>query len=562
MGRALFYSVSILMTISSACSAAESAATTPNSGDQNQWLTLATYVACGLGLFLVGCWASDAFARAKPEVTGREVPPREVPLRFLARRNLIVSGTIVYVIACMVIFALIVLFYKNVMVIAELLKIPEIEITEWKEALDITNPSYLLTVAFACAVFVGLLKLENDYNPVLVFRKIIYGWIGIPSLAEDIRDLILDKLVIPEAALSRACSDVPGGGQAQGDAITKSKWAELCYMRSWLEEQKRRGDEPELFHDSSFNWDQLVADFDTHRTAAMTKFEWNNGLEKLRENFATMIACYLIYTNPTRPELVTDATLFGIKLRRREQENPLTLTIVYTVTLIISCYIGVFISGALFDLANGAVLTIASLSKNAAYSVRWTGLALGNYGIPIIAILLVRYIIWRANPNRVYSRISLYAWIFVISFCLAPIGLSLSSEIFGQQPLPWSQFWSLPPTRISSAFGPALTCVLINHHLDAAIEEHSSAATRQPALKQVLISVGFTLIVLVFTLPALAGIPNRAGEWSVDKVQWVALGTVATITLSLGLISQASAAKRKDRVPDALVPGPAQIAGA
>jgi hypothetical protein len=62
-------------------------------------------------------------------------------------------------------------------------------------------------------------------------------------------------------------------------------------------------------------------------------------------------------------------------------------------------------------------------------SQRWLVLVFGMYGVPILGILILRYLAWLANPVRGYSILVAYAWIFLISAILSTLGLAVLVEL-------------------------------------------------------------------------------------------------------------------------------------
>src|SRR5215471_14097998 len=122
--------------------------------------------------------------------------------------------------------------------------------------------SYPLVVIFAAAVFVASLKFERDWNPLWVLRHALHGWISIPRLANALMMMARDELVVPDDARTVLMRDPDTSFVAIEDfekdrRSLDRRWAELCYIRFWLEHFRAIGSHLTFFNEPSFAWDQL-----------------------------------------------------------------------------------------------------------------------------------------------------------------------------------------------------------------------------------------------------------------------------------------------------------------
>ena len=126
--------------------------------------------------------------------------------------------------------------------------------------------SYPLVVIFSAAIFVSLLKVEKDWNPLFVLRRVVQGWVSIPQFANAIMVMARDELLVPVEARATVAGDPDTPYVTLGDFDKDRRsldrhWAELCYIRLWLEHHRAQGSHFTFFNEPSFAWEQLQADY-------------------------------------------------------------------------------------------------------------------------------------------------------------------------------------------------------------------------------------------------------------------------------------------------------------
>src|SRR5438552_3358073 len=139
---------------------------------------------------------------------------------------------------CLLVYALIAYFHKPLLPLVRVLA-PELYQAIDKSMSDGSLP-YPLVVIFSAAMFVVLMKLDNDWNPLFVLRLVVHGWVSIPQLANALMVMTRDELVVPIEARSQVAGS-PDTPYVTVDDFDKDRqsldrhWAELCYIRLWLE---------------------------------------------------------------------------------------------------------------------------------------------------------------------------------------------------------------------------------------------------------------------------------------------------------------------------------------
>src|SRR5690349_3181138 len=106
-------------------------------------------------------------------------------------------------------------------------------------------------------------------------------------------------------------------------------------------------------------------------------------------------------------------------------------------------YFGVYFSAVAYDLLHGSGIATAIFDQNTEDVQRWICLAFGDYGVPILGILILRYLVWRISPVRHYPIIVAYAWVFLISAVMSTFGLTIMAELVGRRAGHWNEFFSI-----------------------------------------------------------------------------------------------------------------------
>jgi hypothetical protein len=114
-------------------------------------------------------------------------------------------GVLAYVGVCLLVYALIAYFHKPLLPLVRVLA-PELYVTIEKSMSDGSLP-YPLVVVFSAAIFVALMKLDKDWNPLFVLRRVVHGWVSIPQLANALMVMARDELLVPVEARSKVVDD-------------------------------------------------------------------------------------------------------------------------------------------------------------------------------------------------------------------------------------------------------------------------------------------------------------------------------------------------------------------
>jgi hypothetical protein len=183
-------------------------------------------------------------------------------------------------------------------------------------------------------------------------------------------------------------------------------------------------------------------------------------------------------------------------------------------------------------------MTATVADQQVAPIVRATLLAIGNYGTPIFLVLLVRNVLWKIFPTRLYSRAAAYCALFLLALMAAPGGFSLASlELTGAE-ITLHNWLSTGISVLQWGFSPAVVCVYICNNLDNRVDEIAISEHEANIIGDLLITLGIMMLAIIFTAPAISGIESVNGIWSVEKQKWVALIATAIISFSIGLVSR------------------------
>ena len=254
-------------------------------------------------------------------------------------------------------------------------------------------------------------------------------------------------------------------------------------------------------------------------------------LDDLRRRMSRIVACYLSYRYEAEDQFLNACNAFGITVEKFTRDNPLVYAVAYIVTLILSVYMGVYASAVAFDYHAGLGMTGQDLSLIG----RWILLSLANYGLAITTILTLKVIYWYRSTD--VPTIFVYCWSFVIAAIIGPAGLA-SVLIY------WHPERNIIDTFIAKlpwGVGPGLLAVFILYYLDR--QTYSKYQTLRNRSKSIImnfaIAIMFSLITLVLLLPPLMSIRAPEGSpWTTEKLQVVAAGTTALVTLSMALVAQ------------------------
>ena len=498
-----------------------------------------------LGVVVAARLASDAFAR-------RAVPVADVPTfpRYMTSRQQYRLGSLVFVTIACGFFLLLVYEHRQVVDVASLFDdvIPKNLLNAVKDQ----SASYLVIIAAMGAVYLYFLTKETQWNVLLIMRDLIYRWISIPELAGQIVAQIRFSLRVPQDAIAAVIANSTGVVEQdfRKDSNTPDRlWAETCYMKWWLTQGHDAGEDATFFNEESFGFDKLLRELEQ---TSRDLISWKSGapanlalvelfekIKDLHNRFSRLVACYLIYRNGSRKELCAEADKFGLELKNpTPQQYPLRYWIVYVIVLIAAVYVGVYASAITCDLLRGAGLNVAQDSDRA---MAWIMYSLSNYGLAIVAILLLRSVSGDLGIAIHQSHLITYCWTFIVAFVVGPLGLTIAVHFFSQGPTTLIPLHVLYYNMLKWGSGPALVCVYISYYLDRQTFQDlpnidHSAATIGWRLANCFGFASITLVVLLPLLLALAAQPDSA--WDSVKLRFVATGTTFCLTFALALAAQ------------------------
>jgi hypothetical protein len=382
---------------------------------------------------------------------------------------------------------------------------------------------------------------------------------------------------VPRAAIAdvvRDCKEVSEADFQKAGNTPDRVWAETCYMKHWLGQAQGAGEDAIFFHEQSFGFQELLTQFEkgSKRMRAWKSGEAidsrvagelveeikeldNKFIRDLRDKFARLIACYLLYRNASIEALRAEADKFGIELRKNvAAENPLRYWIVYILALIASVYVGVYASGIAYDLITGAGLNVA---QNPELVQSWILYSLSNYGVAILAVLLLRVISPKLGLGQHQTHLITYCWTFVIALTTGPFGLTIAAHVFGAEKFQTMPLLELFRQTLQWGLGPALVAVYISYYLDRQTcydlpdINHSSATVGWRLLN----CIGFAAITLFLMIPPLLMLEAQPGAvWDIAKLRFVASGTVFFIALGLALAAQFALRKGTEDASPILTP--------
>ena len=520
-----------------------------STGQPDAFLYTAQAALLLLGMAFAGYWAYAAFDTPPIKLGDGPTLPR-----YMTQPAQYRLGVLVYVGACLMVYALIAYFHRDLLPLVGAL-MPELYQTIQR---SMTNGSltYPLVVIFSAAIFVSLLKVEKDWNPLFVLRRVVHVWVSIPQFANAIMVLARDELFVPVEARAEVASaaDAPYVTVGDFDKDRRSldrHWAELCYIRLWLEHYRAQGSHFTFFNEPSFAWEQLQADYDNarDRIAPLKRGDVTDpnifadvagGVEALRRQYCRLAACFLVFKNQTQKNALRDAKRFGVTITPDvPRANPLRYTAIFFVGIMIAIYLGVSLSAVAWDLLQGNLH--GAFTQDPDLVTWWIGYALAIYGTPILAVLLLRYLGWTIDPGQPNSYLISYATIFLIALGVSVTCLAIAIKLAGTTQAATLPFPELVFTRLKWGISPAVVAVYIAYHMDRQIDpllpdigsyEHWRLAQR------LMSCVFFGFLVAGFSaLPALS-ISVSFTAWSVDKQRTVVIGTIFVIGLIMALVGE------------------------
>ena len=502
-----------------------------------------------LGMAFAGYWAYEAFDAPPIKLGDGPTLPR-----YMTQPSQYRLGVIAYVGVCLLVYALIAYFHKPLLPLVRVLA-PELYQAIDKSMSDGSLP-YPLVVIFSAAMFVVLMKLDNDWNPLFVLRRVVHGWVSIPQLANALMVMTRDELVVPIEARSQVAGS-PDTPYVTVDDFDKDRqsldrhWAELCYIRLWLERYRAQGSHFTFFNEPSFAWEKLQSDYDGARSlvAPLKRGDVTDSsifadvaakVESLRRQYCRLAACFLVFKNQTRKNALGDAKEFGVTITPDlPRANPLRYTVIFFVAIMIAIYLGVSVSATTWDLLHGGIST--ALTQDPDLITWWIGYALAIYGMPIFAVLLLRYLGWTIDPGQPNSYLISYATVFLVGLGVSVACLVIAIKLAGTTPAATMSLHDLILTRLKWSISPAIVSVYIAYHVDRQIDPllpdiGSSEFWRLP--QRLMSCFFFGLLVAGFSaFPALS-ISTSFTMWPVDKQRLVIVGTIFIIGVIMALVGE------------------------
>jgi hypothetical protein len=509
-----------------------------------------------LGMAFAAYWAYEAFNAPPFKLGDGPALPR-----YMTQPGQYRLGAIAFVAMCLVVYSLIAYFHQDLLPLVGIIA-PDLYAAIEKSTKD-GSLAYPLVVIFAAAIFIALLKIEKDWNPLLMLRRVVQGWVSIPQLANELMIMARDELVVPAdwRAMVAANPDTPYVTIDDFDKDRRSldrRWAELCYIRLWLELHRAQGSHFTFFNEPSFAWVQLQADYDDARTRIgplkRGRVRGSNisnisnifaeimaKVDTLRRQYCRLAACFLVFKNQTQKNALCDAKQFGVTVAMEGgRANPLRYIAIYLVAIMVAIYLGVSLSAVGWDLLSGRA--DAAFSQDPDLITRWIGFALANYGMPILAILLLRYLGWTVDPSQPNSYLVSYAAIFLVALVVSAHCLALAIKLAGVGPAAALPYYEIVFSRAKWSVSPAIVAVYVAVHMDRKIDPHApgSASPEQHGLLQRLTSCALFggLVTLFSVVPTLAIPAVDPSAWTLNKLRMVVIGTTFIIGLTMALVGE------------------------
>lgn len=519
------------------------------------------YIAQGtlltFGMAFTGYWAYEAFNAPAIRLDNGPTLPR-----YMTQPNQYRLGAIAFVGICLLVYALIAYFHKEFLPLVAILA-PELHETIEKSMTD-GSLAYPLVVIFAAAIFVTALKIEKDWNPLLVLRRVVHGWVSIPQLANALMVMARDELIVPDKARAMVAGNPDTPYVAVGDfekdrRSLDRRWAELCYIRLWLEGFRAQGTHFTFFNEPSFAWEQLQGDYDKARerigplkrgevTDANIFSDVVGTIDTLRRRYCRLAACFLVFKNQTQKNALSDAKQFGVTITLDlTRANPLRYIALYLVAIMVAIYIGVSLSAMSWDLLNGNAS--AAFSQDPDLVTRWIGFALACYGMPIVAILLMRYLGWTVDAGQPNSYLISYATVFLVALCVSAACLAVATQIMASRQVATISYPDLVFAQVKWGISPAIVAVYIAYHMDRQIDPmmpNPEVCEHLQLLQRLMSCVFFGLLITAFSAMPALGIPAVSSSvWPVNKLRLVVIGTTFIIGLIMALVGEFGLVKPK-----------------
>jgi hypothetical protein len=285
------------------------------------------WIILSVGSALIFWWSLEAF---DAPVSLPESPP--ILPKYAARRLQYRLAKICFALCCVFIYAVIADYLRDIVLIPRLLLPEGVAMT----ILSDTLISDVITLAGITILFLGLIRYESDFNPLVILKTLIYRSVGIPRQVKELLLLAALHLSVPKGARNAISSSNLNVDlndfEKDRDSIDRM-WAEICYIYKWLDLQRTHGHASDLFNEPSSTWPsaqrdfsdlvrrlvfkhpRLIGDIDSDFAESISR-----SIFGLRTTLCRITGCYLVYMSPSRSALLSNARAFGIGTTRLPSE--------------------------------------------------------------------------------------------------------------------------------------------------------------------------------------------------------------------------------------------------
>lgn len=511
-----------------------------------------------IAIVLAAHYAHGAFEA--PITTPEDGP---APPRYMTQPHQYRMGMIAYIGLCLAVYALILGYYRDLAPFLELAAPPE-----FREFIDAeikqTSTSFPVVVILGVAALVILLKIEREWNPLFVLRRLVWRWVSIPELANQITEAARSNLVVPAEARRELASDpknhIDISDFEKGRQNVDRSWAELCYVRLWLTRNLEQGSHNIFFNEPSFAWKTLESDYETMREritrakqAPKPEDPFDREVletialkvDKLRRKYCRLAACFIVFKNAKKKGTVRDAIELGARIATEEvRANPMRYVVMFILAIVASIYLGVWLSATIWDLVHAATAGMAGSSPvpaNGAAATRWVYYGLATFGTPIAVCLMLRYLTWSYDAEQPDSYPASYATIVVVALCVSVASLALATRI-GHGVHAHDPWTDLLYRDFKWGWSPALICVYVVYHIDRQIDPLLPDIGKiggEGVSNRVLACFSFAIFVtLLSSLPTASLEVQPDSPWSIEKLRFVVIGTIFALGFVTALVSQ------------------------
>lgn len=533
---------------------------------QNSGLTwdseqIAFLIAFVVLFFLAGYLAWQAFERGEIVLEGTPTLPK-----YMTRRPAYYLGALGFSIASMLIYCIIVAFYKPFLPIIQFISTPLYEFS--KSLAEDDTLTYPLILVLAGVLFVVLLRLESRFNPLLILRNVFYRGAAIPKKVRVLLYCAKNSMVTPENDRQAALEDdlVRFVDLVDFDKDWNTidrKWADTSHLFHWLRTQNRSGRHATFFEDLSLKWNSKGDEKgvkDRYLDLADSIGEIKKGesvlptlkliidpLERVHADMCRVAACFLVYKNSNEMAIWNEAEDLGIHHGKVFVKNVLSGFVFYALAFVVSAYLGSALSFATYQILFGSPGTDPLSLLDPSIVNNWAIYSLLINGVPVFAVLLWRYFMFHFDPPQPGVYPQSYAWLSVTGFVIGAVTLSIAIKLMeeGQQ----ASLLEVLSSNFQWAILPAVYCAFIAWRMDMVRHLPDPAGT--PASTRALHAAWERLewgipcaavSALVILVPCLLikaeSLPPDYATIGLGMLRWMIVGTASIIGLGVGLVAR------------------------